>query len=42
LRFGADLLLAATMMMAVTVVTINRLVWWKLYAIAESRYRLDA
>ena len=37
-----DLLLAATMMMAATVVTINRLVWRKLYALAETRYRLDA
>jgi NitT/TauT family transport system permease protein len=36
-----DLLLAATMMMAATVVTINRLVWRKLYALAESRYRLE-
>jgi NitT/TauT family transport system permease protein len=36
-----DLLLAATMMMAATVVTINRLVWRKLYALAETRYRLD-
>ena len=32
-----DLLLAATMMMAATVVTINRLVWRKLYALAETR-----
>jgi NitT/TauT family transport system permease protein len=37
-----DLLLAATMMMAATVVTINRLVWRKLYALAETRYRLEA
>jgi len=36
------LLLAATMMMAATVVTINRLVWRKLYALAETRFRLDA
>ena len=36
-----DLLLAATMMMAATVVTINRLVWRKLYGLAETRYRLD-
>jgi NitT/TauT family transport system permease protein len=35
------LLLAATMMMAATVVTINRLVWRKLYALAETRYRLE-
>ncbi len=37
-----DLLLAATMMMAATVVTINRLVWRRLYALAETRYWLDA
>jgi NitT/TauT family transport system permease protein len=36
-----DLLLAATMMMAATVVTINRLVWRRLYGLAETRYRLD-
>ena len=36
-----DLLLAATMMMAAMVVTINRLVWRKLYALAETRYRLE-
>src|SRR5450432_3353643 len=36
-----DLLLAATMIMAATVVTINRLVWRRLYALAESRYRLE-
>ena len=37
-----DLLPAATMMMAATVVTINRLLWRKLYALAETRFRLDA
>jgi NitT/TauT family transport system permease protein len=37
-----DLLLAATMMMAATVVTINRLVWRRLYALSETRFRLDA
>ena len=37
-----DLLLAATMIMAATVVTINRLVWRRLYALAETRFRLDA
>ena len=37
-----DLLLAATIMMAATVVTINRLVWRRLYALAETRFRLDA
>ncbi len=36
-----NLLLAATMMMAATVVTINRLLWRKLYALAETRYRLE-
>ena len=36
-----DLLLAATMMMAATVVTINRLVWRRLYALAETRFRFE-
>jgi NitT/TauT family transport system permease protein len=36
-----DLLLAATMMMAATVVTINRLIWRRLYALAETRFRLE-
>ncbi len=36
-----DLLLAATMMMAATVVTINRLLWRKLYALSETRYRME-
>ena len=36
-----DLLLAATIMMAATVVTVNRLVWRKLFALAETRYRLE-
>jgi NitT/TauT family transport system permease protein len=36
-----DLLLAATMMMAATVVTINRLLWRKLYGLAETRYRME-
>lgn len=36
-----DLLLAATIMMAATVVTINRLVWRKMYALAETRFRLE-
>jgi len=35
------LLLAATMMMAATVVTVNRLVWRRLYALAETRFRLE-
>lgn len=37
-----DLLIAATMMMAATVVTVNRLVWRKLYALAETRFRLES
>ncbi len=41
-RGDFHLLLAATMMMAATVVTVNRLVWRKLYALAETRFRLDA
>jgi NitT/TauT family transport system permease protein len=36
-----DLLLAATIMMAATVVTINRLVWRRLYGLAETRFRLE-
>jgi NitT/TauT family transport system permease protein len=36
-----DLLLAATMMMAATVVTTNRLLWRRLYALAETRFRLE-
>jgi len=40
-RGDFHLLLAATMMMAATVVTVNRLVWRKLYALAETRFRLE-
>jgi NitT/TauT family transport system permease protein len=40
-RGDFHLLLAATLMMAATVVTINRLVWRKLYALAETRFRLE-
>jgi NitT/TauT family transport system permease protein len=36
-----DLLLAATIMMAATVVTVNRLVWRRLYTLAETRFRLE-
>ena len=36
------LLLAATMIMAATVVTVNRLVWRKLYGLAETRFRLES
>jgi len=35
------LLLAATIMMAGTVVTVNRLIWRKLYGLAETRFRLE-
>jgi NitT/TauT family transport system permease protein len=34
------LLLAATIMISATVVTVNRLVWRKLYRLAETRFRL--
>jgi NitT/TauT family transport system permease protein len=37
-----NLLLAATIMMAATVVTINRLLWRRLYALAETHYRLES
>jgi NitT/TauT family transport system permease protein len=36
-----NLLLAATIMISATVVTINRLVWRRLYALAETRFRLE-
>jgi NitT/TauT family transport system permease protein len=36
-----DLLLAATIMMSAMVVTVNRLVWRRLYALAETRFRLE-
>jgi NitT/TauT family transport system permease protein len=35
------LLLAATLALVVTVVTINRTIWRRLYRVAEVRYRLD-
>jgi len=35
------LLLAATIMMAATVVMVNRLLWRKLFTLAETRYRLE-
>jgi NitT/TauT family transport system permease protein len=37
-----DLLLAATMMMGAAVVTVNRLVWRRLYALGETRFRLES
>jgi NitT/TauT family transport system permease protein len=40
-RGDFHLLLAATIMMAATVVTVNRLVWRKLFALAETRFRLE-
>jgi NitT/TauT family transport system permease protein len=36
-----NLLLAATIMMSATVVTVNRLVWRRLFALAESRFRFE-
>jgi NitT/TauT family transport system permease protein len=36
-----DVLLAATLLMAVVVVTMNRLVWRRLYRIGENRFKLD-
>jgi NitT/TauT family transport system permease protein len=35
------MLIAATMLMAATVVTVNRLLWRKLYGLAETRFRLE-
>ena len=35
-------LLAATVVMAAMVVTVNRLVWRRLYALASSRFRLES
>jgi NitT/TauT family transport system permease protein len=35
------LLLLSTIMMAATVVTVNRLVWRRLYGLAETRFRLE-
>jgi len=40
-RNDFHLLLAATLVMAGVVIAGNRLVWRRLYALAESRYRLD-
>ena len=36
-----NLLIASTIVMAATVVTVNRLVWRKLYTLAENRFRLE-
>ena len=35
------LLLAGTLVMAAIVITGNRVVWRRLYALAEARFRLD-
>ncbi len=40
-RADFPLLLAGTLVMAAIVITTNRLLWRRLYALAESRYRLD-
>lgn len=37
-----NVLIASTIVMAAVVVTINRLVWRRLYALAETRYKLEA
>ncbi len=36
-----DLLIASTIVMAATVVTVNRLIWRKMYRLAETRFRLE-
>ncbi len=36
-----DLLLAATLVMALMVVTVNRLLWRRLYRLAETRFKLE-
>jgi len=36
-----DLLIAATIAMAATVVTVNRLLWRRLYRLAETRFKLE-
>jgi NitT/TauT family transport system permease protein len=36
-----DLLIASTIVMAATVVTVNRLLWRKMYRLAETRFRLE-
>ena len=40
-RGNFPLLLAATLVMAGIVIAVNRLVWRRLYVLAESRYRLQ-
>jgi NitT/TauT family transport system permease protein len=36
-----SVLLAATVVMAAMVVTVNRLVWRRLYALASTRFKLE-
>jgi NitT/TauT family transport system permease protein len=36
------MLIAATMLLAATVVTVNRLLWRRLYGLAETRFRLES
>ncbi len=36
-----DVLLASTIVMAIMVVTVNRLVWRKLYALSDTRFKLE-
>ena len=40
-RGDFPLLLAGTLVMAAIVITGNRLVWRRLYTLAEARFRLD-
>jgi len=37
-----DLLIAATIVMAAMVVTVNRLLWRRLYTLGETRFRLES
>jgi NitT/TauT family transport system permease protein len=37
-----DLLIAATIVMAAMVVTVNRLLWRRLYRLGETRFRLES
>ena len=40
-RADFPMLLAGTLVMGFIVITVNRLLWRRLYALAEARYRLD-
>jgi NitT/TauT family transport system permease protein len=37
-----NLLIAATIVMAAMVVTVNRLIWRRLYRLGETRFRLES